>query len=593
MLAGGRNNVKTESATSAYYRNRDRVGESLREIWSKISPRTRKDLVFRQYPKRTGWGLTLGCFVTLNVGVFAMWQVAESDVRVKDRMVLMFAQEDNSLEKGHIWSLFTPSFSHMGLGHIFGNGVIFLYLGRKLHELLGRTKFVALYFAGAAAGTIATDLAYRFGNLGIGGESCAQPWKAYMKILGSERPDQQLSIGASDAIMAMVGFFYCAFPRTSIHIFPSWGLLDRRLAEAKNPGFFRRIFHRLVWVRGGTLRVSAVWILPTYFFFDLLAFYSDAVGVRRGAGDNTNHAAHLGGLAAGIACYAFFGRSLKKQYAPHLLFENDPRRWYLMGLTALVAAMYWKFTNVQRERENEKMETLLSKIRDERKKKEEEERRRTGNLFGLLAGSLSSLPTSPAEQNKIIVRVPSGVACLKVKKYMIDDLPESLHSEDAQTKSLNEWLQDSAIPIKPCPSDRDARYVVASQIVGAMTKACECSEAEAAQIALRKSGLIDEDDPSSGWVDVPENKSTGQARHLYHRDTEAVSWDDPARSSNRRCDALFAAVVSIIENNVLEGPDHQNQCYKCAQEVKSRLDLKPIVLQATFSADDPALGLFR
>ena len=122
-------------------------------------------------------------------------------------------QSDRSLSDGHVWSLFLPSFSHVGVSHIFGNMLMLMYLGRKIHELLGPAKFIGLYLCGAAAGTIATDVSYRFGGIGAGGEP--NSFTRYVHILNNERPESMKSLGASDAVMAMIGFYYMCMLHSS------------------------------------------------------------------------------------------------------------------------------------------------------------------------------------------------------------------------------------------------------------------------------------------------------------------------------------------------------------------------------------------
>lgn len=305
-----------------------------------LSPLARKDLVFRGFPKYDGWNRMAAGFLACNVGVFVLWHTfGSSNPQNEKLMTTLFMQTDRSLSDGHLWSFFLPSFSHIGFSHITGNMLLFLYLGRKIHELLGPAKFIGLYLCGAAAGTLATEISYRLGSGGLGGQS--NSIVRYIHVLNGERPDAMKSLGASDAVMGMVGFFYLCFPRSSVHIFPKLGLMDRWLERhEKSLGRLAKGARHIIFVRGGRLRASAIYILPMYFFFDFLATFEQILGSDNGT-DNVNHAAHIGGLFAGSFFYFTFGRALKAQYAPNLLIENDPRRWYLFGITAVAATVVW------------------------------------------------------------------------------------------------------------------------------------------------------------------------------------------------------------------------------------------------------------
>ena len=129
-------------------------------------------------------------------------------------------------------------------------------------------------------------------------------------------------------------------------MFPKWGIVDRWLENRQSKkggklGTLGTWTRNFLFIRGGRLRASAMYILPMYFFFDFAAMLEQVIVGSDAAVDNTNHAAHVGGLFAGSAFYFAFGRSLKGRYAPHLLIENDPRRWYLFGLTAVAAMGVW------------------------------------------------------------------------------------------------------------------------------------------------------------------------------------------------------------------------------------------------------------
>ena len=52
----------------------------------------------------------------------------------------------------HPWSLFTYSFLHAGLRHVFWNLLLFYWFGRIVGDLIGNERILPLYFWGAVAG---------------------------------------------------------------------------------------------------------------------------------------------------------------------------------------------------------------------------------------------------------------------------------------------------------------------------------------------------------------------------------------------------------------------------------------------------------
>ena len=119
--------------------------------------RPRPELVFDNFPRQTGHWYTLGGLGALNVGVFALWQHAAEEPDLNAAMEQIFLWRNTSVRDGEWWTILTPSFSHVDFGHLSGNMLLFLYLGKRIHELIGRSRTVALYLLGAAAGTVATE----------------------------------------------------------------------------------------------------------------------------------------------------------------------------------------------------------------------------------------------------------------------------------------------------------------------------------------------------------------------------------------------------------------------------------------------------
>ncbi len=61
---------------------------------------------------------------------------------------------------GKPWTIFTYSFFHVGLGHIFWNMLLLYFFGRTFLNLFGPQRFIAVYFLGVIAGGLLYMLGY-------------------------------------------------------------------------------------------------------------------------------------------------------------------------------------------------------------------------------------------------------------------------------------------------------------------------------------------------------------------------------------------------------------------------------------------------
>ena len=58
------------------------------------------------------------------------------------------------LENGEYYRLFTSMFLHFGIEHLFGNMLTLIFLGDLLEKMIGKFRFILIYFLGGLAGNL-------------------------------------------------------------------------------------------------------------------------------------------------------------------------------------------------------------------------------------------------------------------------------------------------------------------------------------------------------------------------------------------------------------------------------------------------------
>lgn len=162
--------------------------------------------------------------------------------------------------KGYVWTLLTSMFMHGSFTHLFVNMLSMFFIGNFLERVIGRKRFLGIYFiSGLLAGLFFVLLAY-FGIYVPLGD----------RIFGSTT---DFAVGASGALFGLGGLLAVLIPRLKVLVFfvipmPMWAAM--------------------------TALIFGLWI------------FSIAGGLPVG---NT---AHFGGLVAGVV-YGFYLRSKYKR----------------------------------------------------------------------------------------------------------------------------------------------------------------------------------------------------------------------------------------------------------------------------------------
>jgi membrane associated rhomboid family serine protease len=176
--------------------------------------------------------------IVLNVAVYVF--TTQSLLVVKESTVETLAMSHNTLWK-ESWRIITAMFLHGSLVHLIGNLLMLGVFGPGAEGRLRTVKFICLYFVAGIVGGLFDDLVSGFGA------------------------PERFSLGASGAIMGVVGMYLYMFPHTKVMVL--FGL------------------KRLEW--------KASWIIGFYIFYDLWYGFTQLH-------DGVGHLCHLGGLAVGI-----------------------------------------------------------------------------------------------------------------------------------------------------------------------------------------------------------------------------------------------------------------------------------------------------
>ena len=191
---------------------------------------------------RRQWLSVTNVLLICLVAVYLIQNVLDAGFGIRIDHVLGLSLD--GFRHGYLWQILTYQFLHSTPWpwHLLFNGIALFFFGRALEEILGRSRFLTLYFAGGLLGGVLQLLT---------------TW-----IFG--RPEWVPTVGASAGVAGLVAAFCTMLPEREMYV-----LIYFFPVRIKAKYLLRFIF---------TLSVFA-----TLFPFD-----------------NVAHAAHLGGLLAGI-----------------------------------------------------------------------------------------------------------------------------------------------------------------------------------------------------------------------------------------------------------------------------------------------------
>ncbi|GAB4313197.1 MAG: hypothetical protein Kow0059_04270 [Candidatus Sumerlaeia bacterium] len=184
----------------------------------------------------------------------------------------------------HLWALITHVFLHGGLFHILGNTVYLFLFGPYLEQKLGRLSYIGFYLAGAAASSLTHHVF-------------------------TSAPSIPL-VGASGAISALLGAFFCLRPWSDV----------------------RNFFIYWIFLYVGSYRVN----IPALLYFPVFFLFQNFVGASvEDVSQGVAYWAHLGGFFFGfglmLGLYGFTGWNEERE--PELWLRKRAREKRLKTAT--------------------------------------------------------------------------------------------------------------------------------------------------------------------------------------------------------------------------------------------------------------------
>jgi len=209
-------------------------------------------------------------------------------------------------------SLLTHLFLHINIFHLVGNMYFLWLFSRSVEDRLGPTAFLLVYFIAGIAGVLAQDM--------------------FIRTL-AERGIPIL--GASGAIMGVMGAYLFMFPWSRVHIF-YWFFLP------------------------GTFEAMAFWVIGSYFLLDV---FGGLISGLTKAGGGVANLAHLFGLMTGfLFCKVIGAKRDTEALSDAKLTVSSP--------TDFLKMPYWNLlTILGSEPDNlEALKALMDRAGDEVKK---------------------------------------------------------------------------------------------------------------------------------------------------------------------------------------------------------------------------------
>jgi membrane associated rhomboid family serine protease len=140
-------------------------------------------------------------FLSISLLVAYVFQFLLGDV-----LIANFALFAPSVTNGQWWLLITAGFLHGSIIHLLFNFYILWVLGSQLENIVGKTKFIIIYFGSLLGGSLASYLFSPFGSYSIGASGAIFGLMGAMLVVGRKRNLDISQITTLVVINVVIGF---------------------------------------------------------------------------------------------------------------------------------------------------------------------------------------------------------------------------------------------------------------------------------------------------------------------------------------------------------------------------------------------------
>ena len=140
-------------------------------------------------------------FLSISLLVVYVFQFLLGDV-----LIANFALFAPSVANGQWWLLITAGFLHGSIIHLLFNVYILWVLGSQLENIVGKTKFIIIYFGSLLGGSLASYLFSPFGSYSIGASGAIFGLMGAMLVVGRKRNLDISQITTLVVINVVIGF---------------------------------------------------------------------------------------------------------------------------------------------------------------------------------------------------------------------------------------------------------------------------------------------------------------------------------------------------------------------------------------------------
>ena len=123
-----------------------------------------------------------------------------------DILISNYALFAPSVSTGQWWRLLTAGFLHGSILHLLFNVYILGVLGSQLESILGKTKFVLIYFVSLIGGSIASFLFSPFGTYSIGASGAIFGLMGAMLVVGRKKRLDISQVAVLVVLNVVIGF---------------------------------------------------------------------------------------------------------------------------------------------------------------------------------------------------------------------------------------------------------------------------------------------------------------------------------------------------------------------------------------------------